>query len=86
MKNLKVQKIAKNQFIIETDDGFYFQSYKSIIAFKPFNSNDKIKLDRCYWNYSKTTAKYRNLFLREATKETERKIKSGIYELTNLNQ
>lgn len=29
--------------------------------------------------------KYRNIFLRETKKETEAKIKSGEYELVNLN-
>jgi hypothetical protein len=73
-----------NQFLIYTDKGVYFQSYDSIIAFKPYNAN-KIQLDKRYWDYSKTTGKYRNLFLRESKKETEEKIKLGRYELVNLN-
>lgn len=77
---------VKNQFLLYADDGTYFQSYDSIIAFKPNAHADKIQLDEYYWNYSKTTGKYRNLFLGEDRKETERKIKAGDYVLTNLNK
>jgi hypothetical protein len=75
---------VKNQFIIYGDNGTYFQSYNSIICFRPFSG--KIQLDENYWNYSVTTGKYRNLFLNETRKETEAKIKSGEYELVNLNK
>jgi hypothetical protein len=71
-----------NQFIITAKDGIYFQSYKSIIAFK---SKGKIYLDNYCWDYSKTTGKYRNIFLNETKKDTENKIKNGEYILTNLN-
>ena len=77
-------KIA-NQFIIETESGLYFQSYNSIIAYKPFTHGLKTILDKDYWEYSTTTGKYRNLFLNEDKKETERKIKSGQYVLGTLN-
>ncbi|MCK9561034.1 MAG: hypothetical protein M0R44_11385 [Candidatus Marinimicrobia bacterium] len=72
-----------NQFIIETDDGVYFQSYNSIIAFK---RNGRVFLDDNYWDYSTTTGKYRNIFLNETKKETEKKIKMGVYQLVNLNK
>jgi len=74
-----------NQFILHADNGNYFQSYDSIIVFRPFNG-EKIQLDEKYWDYSKTTGKYRNLFLNETKKETEQKIKSGVYILTDLNK
>ena len=74
---------VKNQFIITTKDGIYLQSYNSIIAFK--SKDGKTYLDDYYWNYSKTTGKYRNMFLRETKKDTENKIKDGTYILTNLN-
>jgi len=77
-------KIA-NQFIIETEGGLYFQSYNSIIAYKPFVHGLKTILDKDYWEYSTTTDKYRDLFLNEDRKETERKIKSGQYVLGTLN-
>ena len=71
-----------NQFQIETPTAIYLQSYQSIIA--------KIEqgityLDERYWNYSRTTSKYRSLFLGESTKETQSKINSGRYILTDLN-
>lgn len=45
----------------------------------------QISLDEKYWNYSKTTGVYRNIFLGETKKETENKIKSGEYKIINLN-
>jgi len=80
---LVTQLSNKNQFVINQDNGdLIFQSYQSIIAKK---SQGKIYLDNIYWNYSKTTSKHRNIFLGETTKETQNKIKSGEYILTNLN-
>jgi hypothetical protein len=71
-----------NQFEVRIQTAIYFQSYESIIV--------KIEggttyLDSHYWDYSKTTGKYRNQFLGEDKKQTEKKIKEGIYILTNLN-
>jgi hypothetical protein len=72
-----------NQFIIETNDGIYFQSYNSIIVYHSLDG--KTYLDEKYWDYSNTTGKYRNQFLNESKKETQSKINSGEYILTNLN-
>lgn len=72
-----------NQFKIYTDKGVYFQSYRSIIAFKPHNG--KTQLDEYYWDFSNTTAKYRREFLGEGVDETRQKIKEGEYKLVNLN-
>lgn len=78
-------KIA-NQFIIEAEDGLVFQSYNSVIAKKQLTGNGvQIILDRDKWDYSVTTGKYRNMFLNETKKETEKKIKAGIYQLADLN-
>jgi hypothetical protein len=88
MTNAKGRAIP-NQFII-TDNGCeVFQSYNSIIA-KRFSGRDgklepAIWLDREYWDYSRTTSKYRNQFLDETTKETKRKIADGTYKLVDLN-
>lgn len=71
-----------NQFIIETKDAIYFQSYQTIIVKR---TSGKTYLDKNAWDYSTTTGKYRNLFLMETKKETEAKIKAGIYELVDLN-
>ena len=82
MTSNKGNKIP-NQFVNDTDEVIYFQSYRSIIA---FCSNDgKVTLDEKFWDYSTTTGKYRNQFLNEGIAETRKKIKSGIYVLTNLN-
>ena len=80
----KVKQLANNQFIINNGGESIFQSYDSIIARKIF---DIVDLDSVYWNYSKTTSKYRRIFLDgEKTKETQAKIDSGVYILTDLNQ
>lgn len=74
-----------NQFIIYDDNGnVFFQSYRSIIA--KIDNKGKKYLDINKWDYSVTTGKYRNQFLRENKKETEKKIKSGEYILTDLNK
>lgn len=63
--------------------GDAFQSYDSVIVFKA--DDGQVYLDEKYWKWSATTSKYRSAFLYETTKETESKIKSGEYQLTNLN-
>lgn len=73
-----------NQFLIYANNGVYFQSYKSIIVHK--HKNGKTYLDEYYWDYSKTTSKYRNQFLCETTKQTQQKIDNGTYKLKNLNK
>ena len=75
-----------NQFIItdNENDQETFQSYKSIIAVKDYENN-KTYLDVKFWDYSVTTGKYRNIFLGENKKETQAKINSNEYILTNLN-
>ena len=72
-----------NQFIISTNEGDYFQSYKSIIALR--KNDGSIVLDDYYWDYSVTTGRYRNEFLNEGIAETRKKIASGEYQLTDLN-
>jgi len=96
MSSPKSHNPVANQFIITTEDGRYFQSYNSIIAFVPKKVSlydetceqpidTRIQLDKHYWDYSRTTGKYRNKFLGENTAETRKKINSGEYVLTNLN-
>jgi hypothetical protein len=81
MVSSKGNKVA-NQFIIFDDGISYFQSYDSIIA---VNRNGRIQLDSDKWDYSRTTAKYRNAFLGMDTAEIKKSIKNGIIELANLN-
>lgn len=94
MKSNRTGRATANQFIITDDRGtLYFQSYNSVIAIVPVNSKfspdkmyyEPIELDEHYWQYSITTSKYRNQFLGETTKETQAKIDSGEYILTDLN-
>ena len=86
MTSLKSYNNIPNQFIITDDNKTYFQSYRSIIV-KIKRLEDKVVtyLDPVYYNYSRTTSKYRNAFLGESTKEIESKIKQGVYILENLN-
>lgn len=78
--------VIPNQFIIHTPEATYFQSYQSIIVKTTFKEGNRVVyLDEYYWNYSKTTSKYRNEFLGENTKEIKQKIEKGIYKLINLN-
>ena len=94
MTNSNGNKIA-NQFIIEEEGHgalgnfskrLTFQSYDSIIAvITRWPEETRVELDEQYWDYSRTTGKYRNLFLNENKAETEKKIKSGAYKLVNLN-
>ena len=74
-------KVA-NQFIITDGATDYFQAYRSMIVKMV---KRQVYLDEHYLDYSVTTSRYRNKFLNENTKETQKKIKDGTYILTNLN-
>ena len=76
--------LAANQFVIRGDNKIVFKSYSSIIAVID-HLTYKTTLDINKWDYSRTTSKYRNIFLGESKKETIAKIKNGIYKLRNLN-
>jgi hypothetical protein len=82
MTSARGNKVA-NQFIINSEEGCYFQSYNSIIV---KIEGREVYLDEYYWDYSITTGKYRNDFLGEGIAETRAKIKSGEYTLTDLNK
>ncbi len=95
MRSSKGNKVA-DQFIITEDANSmavngvqYFQSYSTIIAkrdkFQAGVEKRQVWLDRDKWDYSRTTSKYRNIFLGETTKETQKKIDSGEYILADLN-
>lgn len=96
MTSPRTGKPVANQFVItEKGEGWngnfikreVFQSYDSVIVKCVWWANGDIdtELDETYWNYSKTTSKYRAQFLGESTKETQAKIDSGEYKLVNLN-
>ena len=58
-------KPAKDQYVLTYEDGSTaFESYGTLIAHRPVNyPKQRIRLDRDAWNYSITTARYRNRFL-----------------------
>jgi hypothetical protein len=83
--NARGNKVA-NQFIVYDGLKTYFQSYNSIIVkIERLEGKEITYLDPVYWNYSRTTSKHRSTFLNESTKETEKKIKQGVYILQDLN-
>lgn len=73
---------VRNQFVLFFKNAKVFQSYHSLICMQ---CQGVIYLDENKWNYSRTTSKYRAIFLRESTRETEAKIKRGVYKLVDLN-
>ena len=84
MRSPRSNKEVANQFIITLQNGItVFQSYNSIISVK---ANGETYLDYDRWDFSRTTGKYRNIFLNENTKETRYKIKHGKYGLVHLNK
>ncbi len=97
MTSPKSGREVANQFVItQHGKGDFikkevFQSYNSIIATRTAwddgaeGRGTDIVLDETYWNYSRTTSKYRNQFLNESTEETKKKINNGLYKLANLN-
>lgn len=84
IKYIQVKNINNrpNQFIIRTPNAEYFQSYDSVIAMR---TEKQTYLDINYWDYSTTTGKYRNIFLAEDKKLTQKKIDHSIYLLVDLN-
>jgi len=92
MKTIQVNQMTSprtgnpvaNQFKIYTKKGVYFQSYDTLIAFKP--NEGKLKLDKNYWDYSRTTLKYLYKFTRyQSKKDTLKAIQDKQIILTNLN-
>jgi hypothetical protein len=77
-----------NQYEIETDKYYIFQSYGSTIAKKERGFLGKVILDPYYWNYSRTTLRYLKQFLgvNISSKEIEERIKNGTYKTRNLNK
>ena len=71
--------LAANQYIITTSEGRYFQSYGSTIALVP-EDGGQIELGTD-WNASRTTSRYRTMFLGETTKETKQNLLNGTYTL-----
>jgi hypothetical protein len=83
MHSPKSYNPVANQYKIHDNFGnTFFQSYRSLIA--KITATGQIFLDKNYWDYSRTTGKYRNIFLSETMAETKKRIKSGEYKLVDL--
>ena len=68
---------AANQFVINTEHGQYFQSYDTVIAFKPNTGCTPVLSDM--WDCSQTTLKHLKLFLgtSESKKQLQKRIDNG---------
>ena len=95
MVSSRGNKVA-NQFILTSEvngvDIQEFQSYNTTIvrildqgAGYDHTNKPQVLLDVNAWDYSRTTSKYRNIFLGESKKDTQKKIDSGEYTLIDLN-
>ena len=64
MKSERTGKAVANQFVITDNDHhtIWLQSYASMIA-RIDNNSGVLLLDKDKWDYSRTTAKYRNAFV-----------------------
>lgn len=78
-----------NQQIMSDPAGETFVSYGTKIAYRSHkryeDGEHRIVLDKNYWDYSRTTSKYRNEFLGFGVDECRRRISNGRIELGNLN-
>lgn len=83
ISNSRIAYKGRTGEILKPPVGDMFQSYSSNIAFCCHSG--QVFLDEKYWDYSRTTGTYRNQFLGENKKETERKIANGTYKLVDLN-
>lgn len=71
-----------DQKILYTSEGKIFNSYdKNIVLIQ----DGQVYLDEKYWSCSRTTGKYRNMFLDESITKTKSKINKGIYKFKDLN-
>ena len=74
-----------NQFVIETENAYYFQSYSSLVAKVKYSQGWVLALGSD-WDYSRTTMKHLHAFLREywdcswngSTEDLRRMIKKGL--------
>lgn len=84
MKSPRSGAPVANQFVILTPKGMYFQSYQSIIAYKPLKG--PIALDKHFWDYSVTTNKYLAQFLGFGKPQQREQIKNKEIILKDLNK
>lgn len=79
--------VVPNQYRIETDEGSYFQSYRTLIAFRPHSYKNPVLLDEPYWQggQTRTTNKYLYQFLNLNRREIKDAIRTGQIVLGELN-
>ena len=75
---LQIHVWSANHITLRTNRGIAFVSYNSIIGFKDFEGNVTLGKD---WNYSRTTTKYLNQWLRTSgVEEIRTRLENGIYD------
>ena len=82
---------SANQLIMSDPHGETFVSYGTKICYRSFDKygperRPKYVFDEYYWDYSRTTSKYRNEFLGFGVAECRKGIKEGWIKLTDLNK
>lgn len=82
--HFKVRQLTNKSLNISFGSNEYLQSYDTIICMR--DRKGRIFLDKNSWDASATTGKHRNDWLMEGIAETRKKIKLGIYKLTDLNE
>jgi len=85
MLNSKTQEpVANHQILFDGTTGCtYLQSYNSIVCM--VGSTGRIFLNRDIHNCSKTTAKYRNMFLKCTTEQLNRHIADGTIKVISFD-
>jgi len=72
-----------NQIVVVENNGIKtFLSYGKVIV---VTTSNMTYLDQKYYNFSNTTIKHRNTFLKVNNKTFKRKLEQNDYILTNLN-
>jgi len=86
IKTPKGEPLTDHQKVL-TSKGEVFVSCDKNIVFVEAGADClcDVFIDFKYWNYSKATDCYINIFLNETKKETQAKIEKGIYKLADLN-
>jgi hypothetical protein len=80
---MKVIQVCMNCFEIQNESYTLLQSYRVIVAKK---MNGQLYLDSKYHDYSKTTSRHVNAWLRIDNATKKRMIQSGNIILSNLNK
>ena len=83
MINCEISTPFTNCVIVHLSNGWnILKSYNTTIAMR---KGQEVIIDPRYYNYSASTGKHRNYFLGETLKDTDKKIKNGEYQTTDLN-